>query len=130
MLLGLVCAGIQDGSIVELLEGLVAAGESLDALLAEEGMSLLDLDEPYQLMFGGISALKSALACHQAGVVVGLDYFEKHRYVMRSRWQSTPLRLLTAALVDARFFADQGEVVARVPHQHHRLLDVGSRNRR
>lgn len=78
--------GIQVGSIVEILEGLVAAGETLDALLAEEGMSLEDLDDPYQLMFGGLSVLKSALARHKAGVVVGLDYFEKDRYVMRSRW--------------------------------------------
>jgi hypothetical protein len=60
--------------------------ESLEALLAEEGMSLEDMDDPYQLMFNGVSALKSSLARHKAGVVVGIDYFEKHRYVLRSRW--------------------------------------------
>tara|TARA_R110002096_G_scaffold342957_2_gene536010 strand:+ start:1009 stop:2733 length:1725 start_codon:yes stop_codon:yes gene_type:complete len=78
--------GIQVGSLVEILEGLIATGETLDELLADGGMTLEDLEDPWQLMMDASKALKSVLARHKAGVIVNLDYFEKDRYVMRSRW--------------------------------------------
>ncbi|MGK0301566.1 MAG: hypothetical protein ACI89X_002445 [Planctomycetota bacterium] len=78
--------GIQVSSFVELLEGLVAIGESVDALLAKEGVALEDVEDPWQLIIDGSNVLKSVLARHKAGVAVNLDYFGKDRYVMRSRW--------------------------------------------
>jgi len=78
--------GIQVASFVDLLETISGGFDSLEAMFAEEGIDEGDLDESWRLIFDTSKALKSALPRHGAGVVVNLDYYQKDRYVMRSRW--------------------------------------------
>lgn len=78
--------GIQVGSLVEILDVIIDAGETLKLLLADGGLTLDDVDDPWELMLGGSRALKKVMNRHDAGLIVNIDYFEKDRYVMRSRW--------------------------------------------
>lgn len=78
--------GIQVGSLTETLEGIIGIGQSVEILLADVDMTLEDVEDPWQLIMDGCTALQAVLRRHKADTVVNLDYFEKDRYVMRSRW--------------------------------------------
>lgn len=78
--------GLQVASFVELLDGITGGFESLEAMFAEEGVGVEDLDESWRLIFDASKAIKPVLARYGAGVTVNVDYYQKDRYVMRSRW--------------------------------------------
>ena len=55
-------------------------------MLADEGLAPEDVDDPWQLLFEAGNALQGVVKRHGISMAVNLMYFEKGRYLMRSRW--------------------------------------------
>lgn len=78
--------GMDAISLVELVESVVAAGEETKTIMADEGLATEDLDDPWALLFEAGNALQGVVKRHGIAMAVNLMYFEKGRYLIRSRW--------------------------------------------